>query len=92
MVNFVYDPISTYKEWLAISNKWSKPTNPPTRKMGDLTDDDVLNKVVTCYPDNKDRAERDVVLIRRTGASTPDPVEDFWVSGASSFLDDQFGN
>lgn len=90
MTNFVYEEVATFNEWEAVCEKWSKPSSPPSRKMDSLSDDDMSGKVVSCYPKNSDRAERDIVLIKRAGASTPDASEDFWVSGANSFLDEKF--
>jgi len=90
MTNFIYEEVATFNEWETICTTWSKPSTSPARKMGSLSDDDVNGKVVTCYPHNTDRAERDIVLIKRAGASTPDASEDFWGSGANSFLDEEY--
>lgn len=91
MTTFIYERLATYKEWQVVCSKWKKPSAPPNKAMSSLTDSDMAGKVIACYPDNTDRDERDIVLVKRTGASTPDFDEDYWVSGANSYLDDKFG-
>jgi hypothetical protein len=91
MTEFNYERVATYAEWQAVCSTWNKPNSPPSKKMSSLTDGDMNRKVIVCYPDNVDANERDIVLVKRVGASTPDFLEDYWVSGANSFLDKEFG-
>ena len=89
MTTFVFEQVGTHKEWKDISKKWKKPSSP-TKDMGTLTDDDVAGLVCTCYPKNSDRSERDVVLFKPAGSSTPNSEKDFWASGANPFLDSEY--
>jgi len=91
MPNFNYERVGTFSEWEDVCDKWQKPSTPPSKQMSSLTDDDTLGKVIVCYPDNNDRNERDIVLLKRAGASTPDLTQDYWLSGGNPYIDEEYG-
>ena len=89
MTTFVYEEVGTFDEWQRVCTKWSKPSSI-SKNMGSLSDSDVSGLVCTCYPKNTDKSERDIVLFKPAGSSTPDPTKDFWAKGANSFLDTKY--
>jgi len=89
MTNFIYEEVGTYNEWQTICDRWSKP-NAPGVDMRNLGDEEIAGLVCTCYPKNTNRSERDVVLFKPVGSSTPNPEKDFWSKGANTFLDDKY--
>lgn len=90
MPTFVADDQGKFSEWQKICNNWGKPADPPTRKLDDLTDDDIAGKILTTYSKNTERKERDYALIRPPGTTTPTKGTYFWVSGANGFLDEKY--
>lgn len=91
MPEFNYERVATFSEWKKVCDDWRKPNTSPNKKMSSLTDDEIIGKVIACYPDNTDRNERDIVLLKRAGASTPDFDQDYWLSGGNPYLDEQYG-
>ena len=59
----VLNDLGTHKEWQAICKKYKKPDKPPTKKLEDLTSDELKGKEVVVYSKNQDKAERDFALI-----------------------------
>jgi len=73
MPTFVADDQGKFSEWQKICNNWGKPADPPTRKLDDLTDDDIAGKILTTYSKNTERKERDYALIRAPDLARTQP-------------------